>query len=162
MLHVVKPSRGAAKRYCLGKGVWQSWHPDCVDAYVRHGLGPADVDSDADGDEYAGEVRLRCDPEVEAEIYRSSSDLWAHLAAAPGAPKGLKWFDVFAGENSVHMRGFAPSSEEFYAALAAAAHPDYGLRVTTVEGTTHFLVMERPERVAQEVQDALAPFLSDK
>ena len=156
------PSRAAAKAYCLRKGVWQTWHPDAVDAYVRHGLGPT-AGGAADGDDYAGEVRLRCDPAVEADIYKSTSDLWQYLracpaATAPGARGGGLRTDVFAGGTSVHMSGYAPSSEAFYAVVVGEAHPGFGMRAHVVDGASHFVVMEQPGRVAAEIRGALLPF----
>ena len=56
------------------------------------------------------------------------------------------------------MRGYAPSSEAFYAMLVDEAHPEYGVRATVVEGASHFVVMEQPGTVARALHDALLPF----
>ena len=56
------------------------------------------------------------------------------------------------------MRGFAPSSEAFYAGLVDEAHPGYGLRARVVAGASHFVCMEQPDFVANEICGALAPF----
>lgn len=62
-----------ARRYFASKALFRSFDPDCLDAYIEHGL-----ETTAQG------VRLRFDPETEIRIYRSVPHM------TPGWPHALK------------------------------------------------------------------------
>lgn len=49
-----------ARQYFAGKGLFRGFDPDCLAAYVEHGLLPEN-----------GRYRLRFDPDTEVKIYRS-------------------------------------------------------------------------------------------
>src|SRR5690606_41057025 len=59
--------------YFVGKPLFRAFDPDCLDAYIEHGL-----DTSEQG------VRLRFDPETEIRIYRSVPHV------TPGWPHALK------------------------------------------------------------------------
>lgn len=55
--------------YFHQRGMFKGWHPDALQAYIRHALS-----------ETAAGLRLRCHPEREAEIFASFPvNLWARL-----------------------------------------------------------------------------------
>lgn len=54
------PDRETARAYFTGKSLFRNFDPDCLDAYVQHGLQEAD-----------NALRLRFDPATEISIYRS-------------------------------------------------------------------------------------------
>ena len=66
-------SREEARAYFAGKSLFSSFDPDCLDAYLEHGLEPAGQG-----------LRLRFDPRTEIQIYRSVPHL------TPGWPPALK------------------------------------------------------------------------
>ncbi|VXD01599.1 Alpha/beta hydrolase [Pseudomonas sp. 8Z] len=61
-----------AREYFAGKSLFRRFDPDCLEAYVRHGLKPAEQG-----------LRLRFDPATEISIYRSVPH------TAPGAVRQL-------------------------------------------------------------------------
>lgn len=61
-----------ARDYFAGKRLFREFDPDCLDAYVRHGLQPAEQG-----------LRLKFDPATEISIYRSVPH------TAPGCPQQL-------------------------------------------------------------------------
>lgn len=74
----------AAREYFLSKPLFKHFDPDCLYAYLRHGLKP-----DGDG------LRLAFDPDTEIRIYRSVPHL------SPGRPSRLKLpLALIAGERS--------------------------------------------------------------
>lgn len=64
---------GEARRYFAGKTLFKSFDPDCLDAYVEHGLVPAQ-----DG------LQLRFNPATEIAIYRNIPHV------SPGRPQRLQ------------------------------------------------------------------------
>ena len=62
-----------ARQYFTSKALFRAFDPDCLDAYVEHGLEPT-----------AQGLRLRFDPETEIRIYRSVPHV------TPGWPHALK------------------------------------------------------------------------
>jgi pimeloyl-ACP methyl ester carboxylesterase len=66
-------SLGEARRYFAGKTLFRRFDPDCLEAYVQHGLQSSD----------AG-LRLRFDPATEISIYRSVPH------TSPGRPQQLQ------------------------------------------------------------------------
>lgn len=62
-----------ARRYFASKSLFKAFDPDCLDAYIEHGLRPSE-----------NGVRLRFDPDTEIRIYRSVPHV------TPGWPHALK------------------------------------------------------------------------
>ncbi|WP_314409072.1 alpha/beta hydrolase [Pseudomonas kuykendallii] len=62
-----------ARLYFAGKGLFRRFDPECLDAYVEHGLAPSDKG-----------LRLKFDPATEISIYRSVPHL------SPGRPQQLQ------------------------------------------------------------------------
>ncbi|MEH6367911.1 MAG: alpha/beta hydrolase [Pseudomonas marincola] len=62
-----------AHRYFAGKSLFRGFHPDCLNAYIEHGLHEVD-----------GRLRLRFDPATEISIYRNVPH------TSPGQPQHLQ------------------------------------------------------------------------
>lgn len=120
-------SREAVVDNYRGKDLFASWDPDVLAAYVDGGFV-----------EREGRWWLRCKPEVEAEVYRA--------ATAHGLYDRLDEVRcpvlVLAGENSTTF------TEALTADLTGRI-PD--ARYEIVAGASHFLPMERPGLVADEI-----------
>jgi pimeloyl-ACP methyl ester carboxylesterase len=64
-----------ARQYFAGKPLFRAFDPDCLNAYVEHGLEPSGQG-----------VRLRFDPDTEIRIYRSVPHItpgWPHALTIP-------------------------------------------------------------------------------
>lgn len=84
----------SARAYFASKSLFRRFDPDCLDAYVHHGLR-----EEGDG------LRLRFDPETEIRIYRSVPHL------SPGAAASLKVpLVLVAGQQSDVVRRHHASS----------------------------------------------------
>jgi pimeloyl-ACP methyl ester carboxylesterase len=110
-----------------GKDPFASWSPDVLAAYVDGGF----VERD-------GRWWLKCRPEVEAEVYRAATahGLYDRLDEV-GCP-----VLVLAGENSTTLSD---------ASTAALTRRMPNARYEIVAGASHFLPMERPGLVADEI-----------
>lgn len=127
------PSPSAAFSNFSAKPAFARWDVDVMDAYVQGGL----VDE-------AGEWRLRCRPEHEADVYRGGS---AHGAYDRLHEIGIPVL-LMAGENSdTHDELFLEDLRSRIGNATAMVVSDAG----------HFLPMEQPETVAQ----IAARFFSD-
>jgi pimeloyl-ACP methyl ester carboxylesterase len=122
--------REAAFEAYRGRGGFRTWPEPALRAYVEEGfLDIAETDEGGEG------VALACDPAWEAAAYLARGDnLWGTLAglSAPltirAAPKG----STFPPESEVKLRGLRPDAD-----------------IARVEGTTHFLPIERPDVVRE-------------
>jgi pimeloyl-ACP methyl ester carboxylesterase len=117
-------SRDAAAESYRGRGPFAGWDERALDAYLTHGFHQTD----------AGWT-LRCDPAVEAEVYRTSTvhGAWDRLGEV-----GCR-VDLVAGESSdTHFEEFARTQ--------AARFPDAVLHMVPEAG--HFVPMTHPDVVA--------------
>ena len=93
------PSREEAKAHFHSRKLFRHFAPQCLDDYVRHGLAGAH-----------GHVRLRIDPAVEYQIYRTiPHDMHRqlrHLAVPAGFVGGVQ-SDVLQRVGMAHMRHFS-------------------------------------------------------
>ena len=108
-----------------GRGAFKTWPEETVADYLKGGLAPA-----TDG------VRLCCTPSWEAETFRGTPSGAARLARMVRCPVTL----IRAAD------GTASASE---VAAFARAHP--ATRVVKRRGASHFLPMEFPELVREEI-----------
>lgn len=119
----------ALQRFTSGRGIFKSWSPEFVDAYLECGLLEEDENT----------AILKCDPELEAQIFESApADAWkyAQMITCP----------VLA------IRG--EKSDTFYPDAAESLKKyikDYTL--VTVPDTGHFIPMEKPEECAMVIKD---------
>lgn len=123
------PSLDAARSAYAGKSVFSTWDPEVLDDYVRSGL-------QATGD---GEVALRYRKAWEARIFElTPASVWSDV-------RRVKLPTLF-------IRG--ASSDTFLGAAARRIGRELE-RATVLElpETTHFLAMEKPERVAEMILD---------
>ena len=119
-------SRESAAANFATREAFARWHREAIEGYVECGLV---------GD---GAVVLACEPETEADIYRSSfaHDTWEHLEAVEIPVL------VMVGADS-------DTISEDHARELAARFPRAGLEIVADSG--HFLPMERPDLVAERV-----------
>ncbi|HEY2445545.1 MAG TPA: alpha/beta hydrolase [Rhizomicrobium sp.] len=128
----VFPSFEAALDAYRGRGIFTSWPDSAIRDYLAGGLIEA-------GD---GTFRLACEPVWEAEIFRESPAGVAHIARGITCP-----LTILHGTNA----STAPPSE-----LATVQDLKPDARVVAVDGGGHFLPIERPELVREEVLAATA------
>lgn len=128
------PSREAARENFATRGAFSGWHPEAIAGYVSCGLTGDDP------------VRLACDPEIEAEVYRGSREhsTWERLGEVQVPAL------VLCGEESDTI---SPDLAHAQAANMGSAG------VELVPGTGHFLPMEHPELVAERVRRLAEAFL---
>jgi pimeloyl-ACP methyl ester carboxylesterase len=121
--------QSALKRFAAGHGIFKTWSRDFVEAYLECGLLEKDAET----------AVLRCDPELEAQIFESVPvDVWSY-AAKIRCP-----VLVLRGE---HSDPLPMESARRLARINSHCH------TTTVPGTGHFLPMEKPEACARAILD---------
>lgn len=115
-------SADEARAYFAGRALFNQFDPECLDAYIEHGLIPSEQG-----------LRLRFDPETEIRIYRSMPHI------TPGWPHALKMpLALVRGESSeVVMRHH----------LLLTHLISQGERHTLPGG--HMFPLERPEETAR-------------
>lgn len=113
---------------------FETWREDVLRLYVREGTRLRRDD---------GQVELKCPPEIEGQVFDAVRyvDTWAMLAKLE-CPALVLW----GGESHLHGFGLAEQLDE---ALPRS-------RTVVVPGATHFLPQERPDEVADLVQEFLA------
>lgn len=118
----------AARVSYLGRGAFRTWPEEFLVAYLKGGLIPT-----GNGEE----MRLACAPSWEAQTFRSTPIGAVDLARRIRCPVTLLY-----AEHST-----PPESE-----CRAFARRHRGTRLIKVPGTTHFLPMERPDLVREEIE----------
>jgi len=110
---------------------FRAWDPEVLAAYVDYGF-----------EDSANGWALKCRPEVEADTYREGAnhDTWEHLRELEMP------VTIIAGADSDTHR------EPYLGALAAQF---VDARVIVVERASHFVPMEKPQDVADLIDDAL-------
>ncbi|WP_443190388.1 alpha/beta fold hydrolase [Pseudomonas indica] len=117
-----------ARRYFAGKTLFRRFDPDCLDAYVRHGL-----------QEVGDGLRLRFDPATEISIYRSVPH------TSPGRPQQLKV--PLAVVRGRHSRVVLPHHARLVRRVPQ------GLYLTLPGG--HMFPLERPQETAELLRRVL-------
>lgn len=119
----------ALQRFTSGRGIFKTWSPEFVDAYLECGLLEEDENT----------AILKCDPELEAQIFESApTDAWEF------ASKILCPVLAIRGEKSDTFYPDAAESLKKYI-------KDYTL--VTIPNTGHFVPMEKPEECALIIKD---------
>ncbi|HEX4079427.1 MAG TPA: alpha/beta hydrolase [Rhizomicrobium sp.] len=126
------PSFEAARGAFRGRGIFASWPDDVLDDYLAGGL----------TDDGAGTLRLACSPEWEAEIFREAPRGIAGIAGHVSCP-------IFIVRGRIASTASDDQIDEIL-----RLRPD--TRVTTIERASHFLPMEMPEPVREEIRRAAA------
>jgi pimeloyl-ACP methyl ester carboxylesterase len=126
------PSFEAARDTYRGRGIFASWPDGVLEDYLAGGL----IEN---GD---GRLRLACSPQWEAEIFREPPRGIARIAADVCCPISI-------------LRGsIASTAVDDSVERILRVRPD--TRVTTIERASHFLPMEAPEPVREEIRHAAA------
>ena len=120
-------SFNAAFRAFHGRGIFASWPDEVLADYLRGGL----------IDDGAGSLRLACAPRWEAAIFRAAPHDTAPLAAKAGCPITV----VVGTKNS--------STSESQLDVVRKLRPD--ARIITAKGASHFVPMEQPDLVREEL-----------
>ena len=122
------PSFEMALSSYRGRGAFKSWPDETVADYLRGGLVPTGNGT---------EMRLGCAPVWESSIFQNAPPGIARLASHVRCPLTL----IYAGDGTAREREVQ---------IVARRHGH--ARLVQVPGTTHFLPMERPDIVQDEVE----------
>jgi pimeloyl-ACP methyl ester carboxylesterase len=123
----VFPSFDMALAAYRGRGAFKTWPEETLVDYLRGGL-----IATGNGDE----MRLACDPAWESSVFRHAPPGAARLAHHVRCPLTL----IYADEGTAH---------ENEVKVVARAHGK--ARLVKVPDATHFLPMERPDIVRDEI-----------
>ncbi len=133
---VFRGKQAALKRFLSGRGIFHSWHPEFIEAYLECGLLEKDAET----------AILRCDPELEARIYESvPTNIWRYAGRISCPVLSIR------GE---HSTTFLPDA----AAALDAAVAD--CQTVTIPDAGHFIPMEQPEDCARAIHDFIEHKLS--
>lgn len=117
----------AFKRFASGRGLFKTWSEEFIDAYLECGLLEKDEET----------AVLKCDPEMEAQIFESVPlDVWTY------APRIRCPVLAIRGDQS---DTFQPEPAEKLKTLMR----DY--RLCTIERAGHFVPMEQPGICARKI-----------
>lgn len=121
----------ALRRLLSGRGIFKTWSPEFVEAYLECGLLEKDTES----------AVLTCDPELEARIFEAIPlDVWSYVRGlrCPVLAIRGEQSDVFLAGAADRMKRLAADGE-----------------VATIAGTGHFPTMEKPEECAEVIREFL-------
>ncbi|MCG8617960.1 MAG: alpha/beta hydrolase [Desulfobacterales bacterium] len=124
---VFEGKQAARKRFTSGRGIFKTWSGEFIDAYLECGFLEEDENT----------ATLKCDPELEAQIFESAPrDAWtyARKIQCPVLAVRGETSDTFYPDAARNLGGYIP---------------DYTL--VTIPGTGHFVPMEKPEACAGEI-----------
>jgi pimeloyl-ACP methyl ester carboxylesterase len=122
----------ALRLFLSGRGIFKRWSPEFVEAYLECGLLEKD----------ARTAVLRCDPELEAQIFESvPTGIWktvGRIACPVLALRGDR-SDVFLPEAAARFQRSRPGGE-----------------IAVIHGTGHFPPMEKPAESAARILEFLS------
>jgi len=127
----VFPSFEAALAGYRGRGAFKTWPDETIADYLRGGLLPTGNGT---------EVRLACDPKWESSIFQHGPAGIARIAKRVHCPLTV-------------LYGSDGTTSESEVQRVARLHGN--ARIIKVPGTTHFLPMERPDIVQDEIRRML-------
>jgi pimeloyl-ACP methyl ester carboxylesterase len=117
----------ALKRFASGRGIFSSWSKEFVEAYLECGLLEKDSET----------AVLKCDPELEAQIFESvPRDVWRYarqITCPVLAIRGAQ-SDVFSAESAEKLKKIITDCE-----------------VVTIADAGHFVPMGKPEQCARVI-----------
>ena len=123
--------QSALRRFTAGRGIFKTWSKEFVEAYLECGLLEKDAET----------ALIRCDPELEAQIFESVPiNIWSY------ASKIRCPVLVLRGE---HSDTFPMESVRRLEQINA------NVSTRTIPGTGHFLTMEKPETCARAIIEYL-------
>jgi pimeloyl-ACP methyl ester carboxylesterase len=132
------PSKRDTVENYVGKGAFRTWPREWIEAYVEGGTVPTD----------AGTVRLSCDPAWESRTFAKASVNPLRAVAKLRCPITLLTYD----------RAEPPFSRAACDAFMRAK-PD--TRLVVLDGASHFIPMERPKLVRDEIERMAARVRSE-
>ena len=121
--------QAAFERFASGRGIFKKWSPEFIDAYLECGLLEKDSQT----------AVLRCDPELEAQIFESiPADIWryTHKITCP----------VLLIRGAV-SDAFRPSAAKRLMSKMTDC------RLETIPETGHFPPMEKPAACADAISE---------
>ena len=126
---IFRGKKEALRLFAAGRGIFKSWSPEFVEAYLECGLLEKDEET----------AVLTCDPELEAQIFESIPlDVWSYtrrLACPVLAVRG-ELSDVFQAEAADRLRRTVKDCE-----------------IATIQASGHFPPMEKPAETAAVILD---------
>ena len=126
---VFKSRQDAFERFSAGRGMFKTWSDDFIRAYLECGLLEKDDD----------QAILKCDPELEAQIFEAIPiDAWRYAGAIRCPVMAIR---------GARSETFQPQAAQRLGRLI----PDYVL--FTVPGSGHFVPMEKPSECAELIID---------
>jgi pimeloyl-ACP methyl ester carboxylesterase len=133
---IFQGKKEALNRFTSGRGIFKTWSNEFVEAYLECGLLEKDPET----------AVLRCDPELEAQIFESVPfDVWRHARkiTCPVLAIRGQHSDVFSADSARRLAKLIPASE-----------------VVTIAEAGHFVPMGKPVECAQVIADFLKRRLS--
>ena len=124
---IFRGKQEALHRFTAGRGIFKTWSPGFVEAYLECGLLEKDEQT----------AVLKCDPELEAQIFESVPiDIWryARKIACPVLALRGQHSDTFLSDAAAQMAKLVRDFE-----------------LITVSNTGHFLPMEKPAECARAI-----------
>lgn len=124
---VFKGKSEALKRFLAGRGIFKTWSKEFVEAYLECGL--------LEKDDHT--AILRCDPELEAQIFESVPlDVWRYAPNIQCPVLAIRGYysETFLPEADRHLESAIPAYEGI-----------------TIPDSGHFVPMEQPEACAQAI-----------
>lgn len=131
-------NKDEAIRYFLSKPLFSSFHTDAFNGYLETGLVPSTKEQD-------GSVHLACAPSFEAQIYRGHHDGYERLPSLTSCP-----VHVIAGGDE--PQGLMAFNYKYFQKIAARIPNSQFVKV---DGTGHFLVMDKPFECAKVIAEGL-------
>lgn len=128
---VFRDKQSALRRFTAGRGIFKSWSKEFVEAYLECGLLEKD----------AATAVLRCDPELEAQIFESVPlNIWSYTRriACPVLTLRGKASDAFPPAAARRLKSIIPE-----------------LELVEIADTGHFLPMEQPQECARVIAEFL-------
>jgi len=119
----------ALQRFASGRGIFSSWSKEFVEAYLECGLLEKD----------SATAVLKCDPELEAQIFESvPRDVWryAQQITCPVLAIRGAHSDVFTAQSAERLKQILPDCE-----------------LVTIPDAGHFVPMGKPEACARVIVD---------
>jgi pimeloyl-ACP methyl ester carboxylesterase len=124
-----KDKQSALKRFAAGRGIFKTWSKEFIEAYLQCGLLVKDSKT----------ALLRCDPELEAQIFESVPiNIWKyakHIHCPVLVIRGERT-DTFLPEAADRLIKIIPK-----------------LEVVSIPNSGHFVPMEKPQECARLVAD---------
>jgi pimeloyl-ACP methyl ester carboxylesterase len=129
---VFQGKKEALKRFLSGRGIFKTWSKEFVEAYLECGLLEKDAET----------AILKCDPELEAQIFESVPvDVWRYgrrISCPVLAIRG-EFSDAFTADSAQRLKRVIP---------------DY--RLITIPNSGHFVPMEKSQACAEAIGEFIS------